>query len=178
MRIAILALAAAALIGCSETDVQVNGVDVGGGDYVLEVHANDGEQIFLVTAPDGRVVGGRASGGQSALLDDARMNALSAMPPPPDAPVPQETVGIRLPGFQLSVAGDANGVGDEAGRVHINIGDHQVQIDAQDAGGDGGERAHVRIAGADEAAARDFIAKADELSPATQAQMLAELGLD
>lgn len=180
MRFAILALAAL-LISCGEGGVSVNGANVdvnaGSGGYTLEVRATEAEQVYVVTAPDGRVVGGRAAGGQSALLDEAGMNALSAMPPPPDAPLPNEQVGIRMPGFELSVSGDEAG-GEDAGRVRIEIGEQKVEVDASDTGAEGGERAHVRITGADEAAARDFIAKADELSPATQAEMLAELGLN
>jgi hypothetical protein len=89
-------------------------------------------------------------------------------------------MALRLPGFVLSVgaAEDADG---ERGRVALSIdgGAQNIEVNADEGGpGEGDDRAYVRITGADEETVRDFIAKADELSPAVQAQMLAELGLD
>jgi hypothetical protein len=81
-------------------------------------------------------------------------------------------VSIRAPGVSISVNGDDAGGG---GSVSINAGGHSVDVRADDGDTD---RASVRIAGVDADAARDFIAKADELSPQVQAQMLAALGLD
>jgi hypothetical protein len=58
-------------------------------------------------------------------------------------------------------------------------GQQNIIVRASENGpGDADDVAFVRITGADEETARDFITDADELSPAVQAQMLAELGLD
>ena len=48
------------------------------GGYNLEIRASDDVQFFVVTAPDGHIVGARASKGQSALMDDGAIHALLA----------------------------------------------------------------------------------------------------
>lgn len=145
------------------------------GGYTLEARVSDTEQVFLVTAPDGRQTAGRAVEGASALMDASAIQALA------DAPIEtgqhQEVFGLRLPGVDLSVRGDADGSGD-GGSVSLDIGGQSVEIDAQDGGVNGSDRANIRITGVDEAEAREFIAKADQLSPGVQAQMLAQLGLE
>jgi hypothetical protein len=171
MRFMLAAAAAILLVGCG---VEVNHNQSGGESapvegYILDVRAADDVQIFMVTAPDGRVVAGRAENGVSALMDEAGIQSIAAIGPPPETP---SQVSIRAPGVSISVNGDDAGGG---GSVSINAGGHSVDVRADEGDTD---RASVRIAGVDADAARDFIAKADELSPQVQAQMLAALGLD
>lgn len=88
---------------------------------------------------------------------------------------------MRVPGFELSVRGnpDDEGKGEDGGRVSMRIGGDRLTIDADEGQpGEGDDRAHVRISGLSEADVRDFVAKADELSPSVQAQLLSELGLE
>lgn len=159
------------------------------GGYNLEIRASDDVQFFLVTAPDGHVVGARAtSKGESALMDDAAIHALLAAPPPAAAITTSatgtsaatstntNTVSIQAPGVSIQASGDDNGKGDNGdAHVSLNVGGPAIQIDAHGNGEDGGN-AHVVINGVDAKAARDFIVHADGLSPQVQAQMLAALG--
>lgn len=179
MRILILA---AALLAAACVDVKRDeSADAGSqaGGYTLEVRANAGEVIYLVTAPDGRTVGAHAADGASALMDEAAINNLASLAEPGGEEM-QEVVSLRLPGVDLSVRGSGDGSGsDGAGRVSINAGGHSVEVNASDGGpGEDDDRAHVRISGVDESEVREFVAKADELSPAVQAQLLAQLGLE
>lgn len=174
--VAVALLAAACVDGKPQA-----GDDLAGGPgaegYTLELRASEGEQIFLVTSPDGRTAAARASQGVSALLDG---EALRALPAAESDPQMQEVVSLRMPGIDLSVSGAPDSKGEDgAGRVAINVGGRSVEVDATE-GGPGGadDNAHVLIRGVPESEAREFIAKADALSPAVQAQMLAELGLD
>lgn len=183
MRVWYAALAlAAALAGCdaSTTGDLEGGPSAAAGDtYTLEIRATSAEQTYLVIAPDGRTVGARAAEGVSALMDDTRAQALAGDPPPEGEATP-EVMSLRLPGFSMSIgAGEENAEG-EHGRVDLSIGgDGQNVVVHADEGGPGeaDDRAYVRITGADAEAVRNFIAEAEELSPAVQAEMLAALNL-
>ncbi len=176
MRAWMLAAALLCTSACSES-VDLEGAPSGEG-YTLEVRASEAEQIYVVTAPDGRSVAGRAADGASALLDADALRAFAAAAP--EGEPPPEVLALRVPGFDLSIGGgDADGTGD-TGRVSISVnGAPRVEVNAQEGGpGEGDDRAHVRISGVSESEARQFITKADELSPAVQAEMLAALGLE
>jgi hypothetical protein len=168
-----LALCAAA---CSESEL-AGGPDASNpaGGYTLEVRADQDVQVFLVTAPDGRAVAGRATDGVSALMDTQEARAFAVLPAG-EEPLP-EVMALRLPGFDLSISAEGAASEAEGARVSINAGGRQVEVNARDDGAGETDRAHVRITGASEADARDFITKADELTPETQAEMLAALGL-
>jgi hypothetical protein len=164
------AAAAILLAGCG---VEVNHTeradDTAPQGYILDVRADENVQIYMVTAPDGRVVAARAQGGVSALMDEAEIQSVAELGPLLETPA---QVSIRAPGVSISVNADDAGGG---GHVSINAGGHSVDVRADEGEPD---RASVRIAGVDAEEARDFIAKADELSPQVQAQMLAALDLD
>jgi len=171
-------LAGLTFLGACSVEVDRSGSSEGAaGGYTLEVRADEQEQVFLVRAPDGKVAAGRVAGGVSALLDADAIQAFADTPAPDRSGEP-EVVSIRAPGFELSVRGDPEGTGEDGGQVSIDVGETSIDVNAQDGATDAEDRANVRIAGVDEAAARDFIAKADELSPEVQAQMLAALGLE
>lgn len=175
--IAALALGLAAC-GGSTTAPNADGETAAAEGYTLEIRAMESVQTYLVTAPDGRIVGGRAASGVSALLDTDRAQSLAAEPPPAGEPQP-EVVAMRWPGFELSVSGDGEDANGENGSVNISIGGEQkVEVRANEGGpGDADDTAYVRITGADEAAARDFINEAEELSSETKTEMLTALGL-
>lgn len=179
MRALVLAVAFLAA-ACVDAD-QKSTNDAGGADgYTVEIRANAGEQAYIITAPDGRTAGARAAEGASALMDRDAIQSFAALPEPADDER-EETVSMRAPGFELSVRGDpdSDGKGDEGGRVSLRIGGERLMIDADEGEpGEGDDRAHVRISGLSEADVRDLIAKADELSPSVQAQLLTELGLE
>lgn len=177
MRSMIAAAFVFALAACSgEVSISDNETNPSGG-YTLEVRASEAEQAYLVTAPDGRVVGARASDGQSALLD---AQGLQHFAQAPDVePIGQELVVLRVPGLDLSVRGDPEGTGESGGGVNLSIGGRNLEVNADEGGpGESDDRAQVRINGASEADVRNFITKADQLSPAVQAEMLAALGLE
>jgi hypothetical protein len=176
MRVWIASLAALAA-ACSG-DITVDGDAAPGESYTLEVRATEGEQTYLVIAPDGRVVGARAAEGASALMNSDRARELAG-DPPPQGETPPEVMSLRLPGVDMTInaEGDDN---KENGRaaVSINAGDHSVVVNADEGGpGEADDRAYVRITGADEDAVRDFVNDAEELSPQVKAEMLAELGV-
>jgi len=167
-------LAALALAACGEADLAGAPENAPGG-YTLEVRANQDAQVFLVTGPEGQGAAARAAGGVSALMDTTQARAFTVLPEN-EEPLP-EVLSLRVPGFDLSIGAEGN-TSEEGARVSINAGGRRVEVNARDDGAGETERAHVRITGASEADARDFIAKADELSPEVQAQMLAALGLN
>lgn len=176
MRTWIFAAAALMLAGC-DASVEHDGrraerSDPGG--YTLEIRASDAEQIYFVTAPDGTSVGARAAGGASALLNASGIRAFAESPPP--EPMSEEVMSFRAPGLNFSISGDPDADGEGGGAVAINIGGQSINVNAQE-GGEGGDRAHVRIAGVSAQDARDFINEADELSPDVRQQMLAALNL-
>jgi hypothetical protein len=163
-----------------EVSAPGDGEQAAAGGYTIEIRANDAQQTYLITAPDGRIVGARAAEGASALMDATRAQALAADPPPQSDEAP-EVLSLRVPGFDLSIgANEENAEGDN-GRVRLSLGGEngqRVEVNANEGGpGDADDNAFVRITGADEQSVRDFIAEQDELSPSVQAQMLAELGL-
>ena len=173
-----LALGLAACDGSATTTPAGDGTTAVAEGYTLEIRALQDVQTYLVTAPDGRVVGGRAASGVSALLDTTRAQSLAAELPPEGEELP-EVVAMRFPGFELSVSGGDEDPNGENGNVNITIGGEQrVEVRANEGGpGDADDTAYVRITGADEAAARDFINDAEELSPETKTEMRAALGL-
>jgi hypothetical protein len=174
-----LFLAALLLVGACTADAPSG--DLAGGltdGYTIEIRASEAQQIYIVTAPDGQRVAARAAGGASALIDAEDMRALANAAPLADEAELQEQVSLRMPGLDLSVRADPDAVdGDGGGRVSLNLGGQAIEVDASGQG-EGTERANVRIGGMDEADVRAFITKADGLSPAVQAQMLADLGLE
>lgn len=150
------------------------------GGYTLEVRADQAAQIYLVTTPDGKTVAARAENGTSTLMQGRAVQALANQPMPTD-PTQQEVVSLRVPGVNLSVSGSPDSTGED-GTAHVTVdaGGHSVEVNAEGNGEDNGpnNRAHVRITGATEEEARDFVNKAEKISPDVQAQMLAALGLD
>jgi hypothetical protein len=177
MRVVLTAFVALLVAACVEAKPSADGELAGGAEgYTLEIRASEAEQVYLITAPDGETVAGRAVDGVSTLMDSAAIQALAAVPAISEDQR-QEVVALRLPGLNLSVSGDPSGKGEQGGRVSIDIGDHSVEVNADEGGPGEADRAHVLIRGVPESEVREFIAKADQLSPAVQAQMLAELGL-
>jgi hypothetical protein len=143
--------------------------------YTLELFARDGEQIYLVRHSDGRKAAARVVNGASALMDADQAQTLlsegqAALREPEKA-----NVSIRAPGFSLQVADDEGGGSSERARIEINAGGKHFLIDAEEEGE--ADRAVVRVDGADEEAARDFINEQAELSAQTKAQMLRAMGL-
>ncbi len=169
------------LAACSDpSTVSVNGAD-GAGGYTIEVRASEAEQTYLVTTPDGRTVGARAADGASALMDASRAQALASEPPLQSDEDVAEVMALRLPGFEMSIGGAEENAESEHGRVALRIGGEatNIVVDANEGGpGVADDRARVLISGASEEAVRDFIVEADRLSPAVQAEMLAELGIE
>lgn len=176
-----LALALAACDGAVESKSRDEaGAEVSG--YTMEIRASGSDQTYLITAPDGRVVGARAAEGASALMDATRAAALLADPPVlAEAEGERGDVSIRLPGFSLSASGDDENPEGEKGRVAISVGGDRgehVTVHADEGGpGEADDRAYVRITGADEESVRHFIDEAEHLSPEVKAQMRSALGL-
>jgi len=183
MRMLVVALA----FGLAACGVVVSGPSEGPGEqasadtdgYTLEIRATATEQTYLILTPDGRTVGARAAEGASALMESGRAQALAATPPPEGEEAP-EVMSLRIPGFQMSVAGVDENAEGEQGQVRMTFGSEgqNIVVNADEGGpGDADDRAYVRISGADEQAVRDFINEAEELSPDVKTQVLAELGL-
>jgi hypothetical protein len=148
------------------------------GGYTLEVRAEEEEQIYIVTAPDGRRTASRSADGVSSLLDSGAIQALGDLQPLNTEPQP-EVFALRLPGVDISVAADEDNPNNESATVRVNAGGRSVHVDADEGGpGDSDDRANVRITGATESEARDFINDADELSSEVKSQMLAALDLE
>jgi hypothetical protein len=176
-----LIVGVAALAAACSADVSEDRSPAAGGGYMLEVRATQGEQTYLVTAPDGRVVAARAAEGASALMDADRALAFAG-DPPPQGEVPPEVMSMRVPGFEMKINADEENAAGDNGRVAMSIGGSggtNIVVNANEGGpGEADDHAQVRITGADEEAVRDFIQDAEELSPEVKAQMLAELGID
>jgi hypothetical protein len=86
---------------------------------------------------------------------------------------------LRLPGVDISVAADEDNANSDSATVHINAGGRTVHVDAEDGGpGENDDRANVRITGATEEDARDFINDAEDVSAEVRSQMLAAVGLE
>lgn len=173
--IAALALALAACDGAGNGSTEANSET---GGYTLEVRALEGVQTYVVTAPDGRVVGARAAEGVSALMDSARAQALVAEAPPAGEEAP-EVMSLRLPGFEMAIGATEDNANGDNGSVNLRIGgEESIVVRANENGpGEADDTAFVRITGASEESAREFINEAEELSPEVKSQMLGELGL-
>ena len=147
------------------------------GGYTLEVRAVEGVQTFIVIAPDGRQTGTRVAEGASALMDNDAIQRLGPMEPIQDEPNP-EVFALRMPGVNISVAADESDPNSESATVRVNAGGRTVHVDAEDGGpGENDDRANVRITGASESDAREFINDAEDISAEVKQQMLTALGL-
>jgi hypothetical protein len=178
MRALIAAVALAFVAAC---DGSVGTESLEGGPesgYSVEIRANGDQQTFLVRAPDGRTVGSQVVDGVSSLMDEASVQSLAASAAPTGEPA-DEVMALRVPGFSMNIAADENPEGEQGrAQINMNAGNFNMSIDADEGAiGEGDDRAVVRFSGFDEEAIRQFIADADDLSPATQAEMLAGLGL-
>lgn len=178
MRMLLLTLFAPLLLAaCDGSYSSTEHVAEPAGGYTLEVRAVEGVQTYIVTAPDGRQTAGRAAEGASALLDGEAIQGLGDMQALNTEPQP-EVFAMRLPGVDISVAADADNPNSESANVRINAGGRSVHVDADEGGpGDADDRANVRITGATESDARDFINDAEELSADVKTQMLTAVGL-
>lgn len=182
MRVLLLLALAAPLIlaACdgsySATDTASDVQEPPGG-YTLEVRAVEGVQTYVVIAPDGRRTGSRAAEGASALLDTDAIQGLGEMEPL-RAETNPEVFSMRFPGVDISVAADESGPNSESATVRVNAGGRSVHVDAEDGGpGENDDRANVRITGATDSDARDFINDAENVSAEVKQQMLTALGL-
>jgi hypothetical protein len=179
MRLLLLALAAPlVLAACDGSYSSDSATQEPAGGYTLEVRAVEGVQTFVVTAPDGRSTGSRVAEGASALLDGAAIQSLGAMEPLNEE-AHLEVFAMRFPGVDISVAADESDPNSESATVRINAGGRSVHVDAEDGGpGENDDRANVRITGATEEDARDFINDAEDVSAEVKTQMLAAIGLN
>jgi hypothetical protein len=179
MRLLLLTLAAPLLLAAcdgsySSSDAATQ--DPAGG-YTLEVRAVEGVQTYIVTAPDGRQTATRVAEGASALLDADTIQRLGPMEALSDDPNP-EVFALRFPGVDISVAADESDPNSESATVRVNAGGRTVHVDAEDGGpGENDDRANVRITGATEEDARDFINDAEDVSAEVKQQMLTALDL-
>jgi len=181
MRLLFLLAMAAPLIlaacDASSSSSNLGATQDAAGGYTLEVRAVEGVQTYIVTAPDGRQTATRVAEGASALMDDAAIQRLGPMEPIQDEPNP-EVFALRMPGVNISVAADESDPNSESATVRVNAGGRTVHVDAEDGGpGENDDRANVRITGATESDARDFINDADDVSAEVKQQMLTALGL-
>jgi hypothetical protein len=177
-----LALAAPLMLAAcdgsySSSDAAGNAQETVGG-YTLEVRAAEGVQTYVVIAPDGRQTGTRVAEGASALLDANAIQDLGDMEPLNDGEPNPEVFAMRFPGVDISVAADESDPNSESATVRVNAGGRSVHVDAEDGGpGENDDRANVRITGATESDARDFINDAENVSAEMKQQMLTALGL-
>lgn len=179
MRVWLFALAAPLILGaCDGSFTTSENAREPAGGYTLEVRAVEGVQTYIVTAPDGRQTAGRAAEGASALLDADAIRGLGDMQALNGEAQP-EVFAMRLPGVDISVAADADNPNGESATVRVNAAGRSAHVDANEGGpGDADDRANVRISGASESDARDFISDAEQISPEVKAQMLAAVGLE
>lgn len=148
------------------------------GGYTLEVRADENAQTYIVTAPDGRQTATRVVDGASALLDANTIQSLGDMQPLNTEAQP-EVFALRFPGVDISVAADEDNPNSESATVRVNAAGRSVHVDADEGGpGDADDRANVRITGATESDARDFINDAENVSGEVKTQMLAAVGLE
>lgn len=160
----------------SSSEATANQEEAAGG-YTLEVRAIEGVETYIVTAPDGRQTATRVAEGASALLDTDAIQRLGPMEPIQGEPNP-EVFALRFPGVDISVAADESDPNSEAATVRVNAGGRTVHVDAEDGGpGENDDRANVRITGATESDARDFINDAEHVSAEVKQEMLTALGL-
>lgn len=179
MRLAAL-IAAFALMSCSaEVNVRDDGdaAEATASGYTMEIFAHDEEQIYLVSHDDGRAAAARVLNDQSEAMEPDAARALLGERQGALGDPGEEVVGMRAPGFRLSIKGDGNeGDNNESVEIAVNTPGGGITIDARDDGAN--DRARVRITGADEASARDFINDLDGVSPDVKADMLRRLGLE
>lgn len=176
---ALIGVLAFGLAACDAPGGVAGGPDgVSSNSYTVEIRALESVQTYIITAPDGRVVAARAADGASALLDANATRALGVAEAAAASDAP-EVFALRFPGVDISISADEDNPNSESARVRVNAGGHSVLVDANEGGpGEADDHANVRIAGMSEADVREFIAKADELSPSVQAQMLTDLDLE
>lgn len=187
VRFGLAALALIGLAACSQGKVEVTGdngqkvVVNGRGGYTLQVVGDDGAQVYIVTAPDGRTAAAKVEDGVSALLGPAeaqnmvaRQQAVMAAASAERDEGQGDDVNISVPGFSLQVSGDDTS-GDR-GTVRMKAAGFDLDVNADDDGA-GNERAVVRIGGVDADSAREFIDGTDGMSEETKAQMREKLGL-
>ncbi len=184
MRWMVAALAVLALAGCKDDGKAAeNGAHAAAHGYRMEIRAANNEQIYLVTAPDGRMAAAHAGSGTSEIMTSAAAQRLAAMPTP-ETSAP-EVMSLRLPGFDMTINADKDENGevnsDNNGQVRLSMGagdGQRIEVNAHEGGpGEADDQAHVLITGADEEAVRNFIGEQEELSPQVKSQMLAALGL-
>lgn len=170
--------AAAGLLAACSAEITTTGTgDDPTGGYTLQIVATDASETYYVTGPDDISAAARIVDGVSALIDsnEARLAVGEARATAADLAAPPERLAVRVPGFEMSIAAEDKGAGaDGRARISINAGGRAVSVDAN---GSGADNAVVRITGADEGDARNFIRDADGLSSETKQQMLAALGL-
>jgi hypothetical protein len=180
MRLLLLTLAAPLILAAC--DGSYSSTDAGdtqdpAGGYTLEVRAVEGVETYIVTAPDGRQTASRVAEGASALLDANAIQGLGDMEPL-NAEAQPEVFALRFPGVDISVAADEDNPNSESATVRVNAAGRSVHVDADEGGpGDADDRANVRITGATEEDARDFINDAEDVSAEVKTQMLAALDL-
>lgn len=173
---AVLIAGVLALSACSvETSTEGASAPAEASGYTFEIVANDQEQIFVVSHEDGRAAAAQAVEGQSRSITPDEAAALIGRRQAAFQQPGEEVVTLRVPGAELSIQGD-DAQNNEAVRINIQTKEGGVTVNAQDQG-EGNGRAHVRVTGADEEAARDFINEQEDLSPEVKAEMLAALGL-
>jgi hypothetical protein len=183
MRFGLAALALLGLAACSPGKVEVssgNGETItvnGRGGYTLQVVGAEKDQVYIVTAPDGRSAAARVTDGVSAIMGTGEAQNMVAAQQAALGPDPGDggdDVHISVPGFSLKVRdGDAEGSGRSS--VKMKAAGFDLDVNADESAG--AERAVVRIGGADEKSAREFIDNADGLSAEVRAQMREALGL-
>lgn len=178
MRALIVALALPLLAACDANYAGPEGAENPAGGYTLEVRAVEGAQTYIVTAPDGRQTASRAADGASALLDAAAIQQMGEMQLLQHEAQP-EVFALRFPGVDISVSADESDPGSESATVRVNAAGRSVHVDAQEGGpGEGDDAANIRITGASESDAREFIAEAEHISPEVRQQMLSAVGLE
>lgn len=208
--LAVVAMAA----GLSACSARINDekMHVGTGPYTLEIAANndegrpDGKEVVLrVRHEDGRETAALIQGGVSALLEPVQAEALlreasarvEAAPEgaraeqrieireerieaagpaePPTATertIHREKVRVRLPGIDIEA--DEGGDGGDRARVRIGFGADRIEVQALDLNGKA--NAVIKLRG-DAELVRKFLEDQEELSPEVRAQMFQALGL-
>lgn len=179
MRMLLLTLfAPLALAACDGSYSGAENASGPAGGFTLEVRADEGQQTYIVTAPDGRQTATRIADGASTLLDTGAIQSLGEMQALSEEAQP-EVFAMRFPGVDISVAADENNPDSESATVRVNAGGRSVHVDANEGGpGDADDRANVRITGATEEDAREFINDAEDVSAEVRTQMLAAVGLE
>lgn len=208
--LAVMAVAA----GLSACTLNADGdkVKVGSGPYRIDLAARDDqngpegkEVVVRVRHEDGRETAALIQGGVSALLEPVQAEALlreasarvEAAPEgaraeqrieireerieaagpaePPTATertIHREKVRVRLPGIDIEA--DEGGDGGDRARVRIGFGADRIEVQALDLNGKA--NAVIKLRG-DAELVRKFLEDQEELSPEVRAQMFQALGL-